>query len=53
MVEPVLVVVDDEVGSPQALTQELQSRYGSHYRIVASGSAKDVLARLAELRADA
>jgi thioredoxin reductase (NADPH) len=52
MVRPVLVVVDDEPESLAALTRELESRYGSHYRIVASPSAKDALARLERLRAE-
>jgi CheY-like chemotaxis protein len=52
MVKPVLLVVDDEADSLWAPTQELESRYGSHYQILASASAGDALARLAELRAD-
>jgi thioredoxin reductase (NADPH) len=50
MTQPVLVLVDDEADSLRALTDELESRYGFHYRIVASSSADDALARLAELR---
>jgi thioredoxin reductase (NADPH) len=49
---PVLVVVDDEAASLQALAGELESRYGTHYRIVASSSAEDALTRLADLRAE-
>jgi len=51
MAEPVLVVVDDEDASLQALTLELESRYGAHYRVVAGSSAEVALARLAELKA--
>jgi thioredoxin reductase (NADPH) len=49
---PVLVVVDDEAASLQALAGELESRYGAQYRIVASPSAQDALTRLADLRAE-
>ena len=52
MAKPVLVVVDDEDASLKLLTRELESRYGAHYRIVASSSAAEALARLAELRAE-
>ena len=52
MAKPVLLVVDDEADSLRALTEELASRYGAHYRIVARASAKDALATLAELRAE-
>ncbi|MGB8382543.1 MAG: hypothetical protein WCG47_15085, partial [Dermatophilaceae bacterium] len=45
-----LLVVDDETDSLQTLTREMQLRYGSHYQIVASGSAPDALDKLAELR---
>src|SRR5215813_11665991 len=51
MAKPVLVVVDDEDASLQALTLELESRYGAHYRVVSGSSAEVALARLAELRA--
>jgi thioredoxin reductase (NADPH) len=50
--KPVLVVVDDEDVSLKLLTRELESRYGTHYRIVASSSAAEALARLAGLRAE-
>jgi thioredoxin reductase (NADPH) len=50
--KPVLVVVDDEDASLKLLTGELESRYGAHYRIVASSSAAEALARLAGLRAE-
>jgi hypothetical protein len=39
MAKPVLVVVDDEDTSLQALTRELVSRYGAHYRVVPGSSA--------------
>ena len=51
MAKPVLVIVDDEDASRQALARELESRYGAHYRIVPSPSAEVALARLAEFRA--
>jgi thioredoxin reductase (NADPH) len=50
--KPVVLVVDDEADSLRALSQELDSRYGAHYRIVARASAQDALATLAELRAE-
>jgi CheY-like chemotaxis protein len=49
--KPVLVVVDDEDASLRALTLELESRYGAHYRVVSGSSAEVALARLAELKA--
>ena len=49
--KPVLVVVDDEDTSLQALTGELESRYGAHYQIVSCSSEEMALARLAELKA--
>jgi thioredoxin reductase (NADPH) len=51
MAEPVLVVVDDEDASLQALARELESRYGAHYQVVSGSSAEVALARLAELKA--
>ncbi len=51
MAKPVLVVVDDEDTTLQALTRELESRYGAHYQVVSSSSAEMALARLAELKA--
>src|SRR5690348_6081160 len=51
MAKPVLVVVADEDTSLQALTRELESRYGAHYRVVSGSSAEVALARLAELKA--
>jgi thioredoxin reductase (NADPH) len=51
MAKPVLVVVDDEDTSLQALTRELESRYGAHYVVMSGSSAEVALARLAELKA--
>ena len=51
MAKPVLVVVDDEDTSLQALARELESRYGAHYQVVSGSSAEVALARLAELKA--
>src|SRR6185437_7043586 len=51
MAKPALVVVDDEDISLQALSGELESRYGAHYQVVSSSSAEMALARLAELKA--
>lgn len=51
MAKPVLVVVDDEDASLQALTRELESRYGAHYQVVSETSAAVALARLEKLRA--
>jgi thioredoxin reductase (NADPH) len=52
VVKPVIVVVDDEADSLVGLVRELESRYGSQYRIVASGSAEEAFDRLGELRAE-
>jgi len=52
MAKPVLVIVDDEDASRQALTRELESRYSAHYRIVPSASPEAALARLREFRAE-
>src|SRR5215475_2083259 len=51
MAKPVLLVVDDEDTSLQALTLELESRYGAHYQVVSGSSAEVALAQLAELKA--
>ncbi len=51
MAKPVLVVVDAEDASLQALARELESRYGAHYQVVSGSSAEVALARLAELKA--
>jgi thioredoxin reductase (NADPH) len=47
----VLVVVDGADASLQALTRELESRYGSHYQVVSSSTAEVTLSRLADLKA--
>jgi len=52
MAKPVIVVVDDEEASRRSLTEELESRYGSQYQIVAAASPDAALARLEELRAE-
>ena len=52
MAKPVLLVVDDEDASRQALTGELESRYGSSYQIVSAASPDAALARLEGLRAE-
>ena len=44
MAKPVLVIVDDEDASRQALARELESRYGAHYRIVPGSSPEVALA---------
>src|SRR5262249_32930296 len=51
MAKPVLVVVDDEDTSLQALARELESRYGAHYQVVSGSSAEVALACLTELKA--
>ena len=51
MAKPVLVAVAEEDTTLQALTRELESRYGAHYQVVSSSSAEMALARLAELKA--
>jgi thioredoxin reductase (NADPH) len=51
MAKPVLVVVHGEGASLQALTAELEARYGVHYQVVSGSSAEVALARLAELKA--
>ena len=52
MAKPVVVVVDDEGASRQALARELEGRYGAHYRIMASASPEEALAGLEQLRGD-
>jgi thioredoxin reductase (NADPH) len=49
---PIIVVVDDEAKGLAGLVRELESRYGAQYRILTSGSAKEALVRLGELRAE-
>ena len=52
MQKPIIVVVDDEAEGLARLVRELESRYGSECRILASGSAAEALDRLEELRAE-
>ena len=52
MAKPVLVLVDEGEVSRQALTRELDARYGADYRIVSSSSPELALGRLREFRAD-
>jgi thioredoxin reductase (NADPH) len=52
MARPVVVVVDDEDASRKALEQELEARYGAHYRIIASPSPEEALATLEQLRGE-
>ena len=49
---PVVVVVDDEDASRQALARELEGRYGAHYRIMCSASPEEALAALEQLRGE-
>jgi thioredoxin reductase (NADPH) len=49
--KPVLVVIEDDDTSLRALTRELESRYGAHYRVVSGSSPQTALAQLAELQA--
>jgi thioredoxin reductase (NADPH) len=51
MAKPVIIVIDDEDTSLQALTRELESRYGAHYQVVPGSSAEAGLVLLAELKA--
>lgn len=50
MAKPVLVAVDSEEASRQALAGELAARYGVHYRIISSTSPETALAALERLR---
>ena len=52
MARPVVVVVDAEDASRQALARELEGRYGADYRIVSSASPEEALAGLEQLRGD-
>jgi thioredoxin reductase (NADPH) len=52
MAAPVLVLVEDEEASRQALARELDTRYGAHYRVVPSSSPEAELAQLREFRAE-
>jgi len=52
MARPVVVVVDAEDASRQALTRELEGRYGADYRIMSSASPEEALAGLEQLRGE-
>ena len=43
MAKPVLVAVADEDTTLQALTRELESRYGAHYQVVSSAAPQKSL----------
>ena len=48
--KPVVVLVDDEDASRQALARVMEDRYGAHYRIRSSASQEEALAALQQLR---
>jgi hypothetical protein len=52
MARPVVVVVDAEDASRQALARELERRYGAHYRIMPSVSPEEALTGLEQLRGE-
>ena len=52
MARPVVVVVDAEDSSRQALTRELEGRYGADYRIVSNASPEEALAGPEQLRGE-
>ena len=52
MARPVVVVVDDEDASRQALARELKGRYGAHYRIMSSASPEEALAGLKQFQVE-
>ena len=52
MARPVVVVVDDEDASRQALARELEGRYGADYRIMSSASPEEALAGLKQLQVE-
>ena len=52
MARPVVVVVDAEDASRQAVARELEGRYGAHYRIMSSASPEEALAGLEQLRGE-
>lgn len=52
MDNPALVVFDDDVDALAAVADELQDRYGRHYRIVGASTAAAARARLRELATD-
>ena len=52
MARPVVVVLDAEDASRQAVARELEDRYGAHYRIMSSASPQEALAALEQLRVE-
>ena len=52
MDKPVIAVVGDDHASLRALTQELEARYGLHYRIMSRVSPQEALAVLEQLRGE-
>ncbi len=52
MARPVVVVVDAEDASRQALARELEGRYAADYRIVSGASPEEALAGLEQLRGE-
>jgi thioredoxin reductase (NADPH) len=52
MTRPVVVVLDAEDASRQAVARELEGRYGAHYRIMSSASPEEALAGLEQLRGE-
>jgi thioredoxin reductase (NADPH) len=52
MARPVVVIVDAEDASRQALARELEARYGAHYRIMCSASPEEALTGLEQLRGE-
>ncbi|MBA3474205.1 MAG: hypothetical protein H0T57_13430 [Rubrobacter sp.] len=49
--QPVLLAVDDDPRTRDAIGRELHKRYGDDYRIVCEGSAEAGMKRLRELKA--
>ncbi len=52
MARPVVVVVDAEDASRQALARQLEGRYGADYRIISSASPEEALTGLEQLRTE-
>ena len=50
MDRPVIVLLDDEESTRESLRRELESRYGTDYRVVACASPEACLTTLADLR---
>jgi thioredoxin reductase (NADPH) len=49
--QPVILTVDDDEDARRTVESELRDRYGSHYRVVALGSASDARRELEDLDA--